>query len=124
MVRNYSNHNFLLFQVWRPAPLHSRIYTKIGEIQVLNDQVTGYNNSDREANIIFTGEDTIEVESGDVVGYYQPPDARYRVRTRKNEGYRMYEFYGSSIPTSVDLSNANHNNYYRQPLVRFTIGKH
>ena len=91
---------------------------------MLNDQVTGYNNSDREANIILTGEDTIEVQSGDVVGYYQPPDARYRVRTRINEGYRMYQFYGSSVPTLVDLSNANHINNNRQPLVQFTIGKH
>ena len=113
-----------MFQVWRPASMHSRIYTKIGEIQVLDDQVTGYNNSNREANIILTSEDTIEVESGDVVGYYQPPDARYRVRTRKNKGYRMYQFYGSTVPTLVDLSNANRINNYRQPLVQFTVGKH
>ena len=89
-------------------------------------QVTGYNNSDWEANIILTGEDAIEVQSGDVVGYYHPPDARYRVRTRKNRfnGYRMYQFYGSSVPTSVNLNNANRNNSYRQPLIQFTIGKY
>ena len=91
---------------------------------MLNDQVTGHNNSDWEANIILTGENTIEVQSGDVVGYYHPPDARYRVRTRKNNGYRMYQFNGSSVPTSVNLNNANLNNNYRQPLVQFTIGKH
>ena len=36
----------------------------------------------------------------------------------------MYQIYGSSVPTLVNLSNANRSNNYRQPLVQFTIGKH
>ena len=33
----------------------------------------------RMANINLTGNSTIEIQSGDVVGYYNPPDARYRI---------------------------------------------
>ena len=115
------------FQVWRPSSAVSMTYIKIGEVQSqTDDQFTlvfeGNNFEVYVANIILTGNNTIEFQSGDVVGYYHPPDARYRVITRLTDGYVLYQFSGS--PASVNLSNAADDDDRRQPLIQFTIGKH
>ena len=73
-----------------------------------------------EANIILTGNYTIEVQSGDVVGYYHPPDARYQVITMRTNGYILYQF--SRSHESVDLNNASFSYNIQQPLIQFTIG--
>ena len=113
--------NFPFFQVWRLSSTNSTTYHKTGEVQLKSDnQVTG-SGTYRTANIILTGNNTIEVQSGDVVGYYHPPNASYRVRTIRTNGYILYQFNGSS--ESVNLSNNINNNNQRQPLIQFTIGK-
>ena len=114
--------NYPIFQVLRPVSDGSKVYTKIGEVQLQSDdQVTGSGDY-RTANIILTGNNTIEFQSGDVVGYYHPSDARYRVRTIQTDGYILYQFNELS-PTSVNLNDANRNDNERQPLIQFTIGK-
>ena len=109
------------FQVWRPASVHSTIYNKIGEVQLQSDQVTSIGLLP-VANIILTGNNTIEVQSGDVVGYYHPPDARHRVITIRTRGYILYQLNGSH--ESVDLNNNIANNDERRPLIQFPIGKY
>ena len=113
--------NYPIFQVWRPSSVGSTVYNKIGEVQLQSNQVTGDGNR-RTVNIILTGNNTIEFQSGDVIGYYHPSDARYRVRTIRTDGYILYQFDGSPS-TSVNLSGANDNDNERQPLIQFTIGK-
>ena len=114
-----------LFQVWRPASIHSTTYMKIGEVKLQSDdQLSEVNDTFKTVTITVTGANTIEVQSGDIVGYYHPPDARFRVLTGITVGYRAYEF--SEPHESVDLNNTlfNNSNYYRQPLIQFTIGKY
>ena len=82
------------------------------------------NGTFRTANIILTGNNTIEFQSGDVVGYYHPLQSRYRVRTIQTDGYIQYQFTESPAPISVDLKNANSNDNGRQLLIQFTIGKY
>ena len=111
------------FQVWRPSSMGSTIYNKIGEVQ-LSDELTGLSSDGvQTANINLTGINIIQVQSGDVVGYYRESRARYRFRTIQTDGYIQYEFDGTNDPTSVNLNNANRNNNNRQPLIQFTIGK-
>ena len=93
-----------------------KIYDKIGEVQLQsNDQVNEVGGNIRVANIILIGNNTIEVQSGDVVGYYHPPDACYRVRTMQTDGYILYQFSGSH--ESVDLDNATASINEQQPLI-------
>ena len=114
--------NYPFFQVWRSASVGSTVYTKIGEVQLQSDdQVTTGSSNYREANIILTGNFTIEVQSGDVVGYYHPPDARYQVITIRTIGYILYRF--SRSHESVDLNNTSFSYNIQQPLIQFTIGK-
>ena len=118
---NSSRTNYPFFQVWRRASVGSTVYNKTGEVQLQSDdQVIRGSNNYREVNIILTGNNTIGVQSGDVVGYYQPPQSRYRVRTIETAGYIQYRFRGSF--ESVDISN-NIGYSIRQPLIQFTIGK-
>ena len=112
--------------MWRPLSTNSTVYNKTGEVQLRSDdQVTGSRNN-RVANIILTGNNTIEFQSGDVVGYYHPPQSRYQVRTIRTDGYVQYQFNESPAPTSVDLNNADSDDIdnERQPLIQFTIGKY
>ena len=115
--------NYPLFQVWRPVSVGSVIYDKIGEIQLeSDDQVFGSSNN-QLVIIIPTGNNTIEVQPGDVVGYYHPPQSRYLVRTIRTNGYILYQFNGPPNSNSVNLSNADNADNQRQPLIEFTIGK-
>ena len=82
MLFDYRRNNYPFFQVWRAASVGSTIYNKIGEVQLQSDDhLSEINDVTQIATINITGNNTIEVQSGDVVGYYHPPDARYRVRT-------------------------------------------
>ena len=118
---NNNRIGYPFFQVWRSVD--SRNYNKIGEVQLQSDdQVTGSGDY-RTANIMLTGNNTTEFQSGDIVGYYHPSNSRYRVTTIRTRGYRLYQFDGPPAPTSVSLNNADRDNNRRQPLIQFTIGK-
>ena len=115
--------DYPFFQVWRAASINSTVYKKIREIQLQsNHQITsGDHDKIKIATIILTSNNTIEVQAGDVVGYYHPSDAHYRVRAIQTDGYILYQFSGSY--ESVDLKNAINNTVRQQPLIQFTIGK-
>ena len=119
---NNANNNYPYFQVWRPVSIGSMIYNKTGEVQLESDyQVTG-DGDHRLAIIILTDNNTIEVQSGDVVGFYHSSKSRYQVRTRNTDGYILYQFDGSSNSNSIDLGNVESNINRRQPMIQFSIG--
>ena len=111
------------FQIWSPTVTDS--YTNIGEVQLQENQVSQCNSTDNcNANIVLTGNDTIEFQSGDVVGYYHPQQTDYQVTTIRTNEYVQYRFDGSPAPTSVDLTTVANNRMsdQRQPLMQFAIG--
>ena len=119
---NLNRTSYPSFQVWRPSSTNSTLYNRIGEVQLQSDdQVTG-NGTYRTANIILTGNNTIQFKSGDVVGYHHPSGARYQVRTVQTDGYQLYQFDGSPAPTSVNLNNHDRISNNRQLLIQFVIG--
>ena len=99
------------------------IYNKVGEIQLQSEyQVTeGYNNF--EAIIILTGEKRLEFQTDDVVGYYHPPQSRYRVLDVTTTGYVLYRFNGTPPLSTLKLTEAYRKLNNRQPLLQFTFGK-
>ncbi|XP_065899762.1 sushi, von Willebrand factor type A, EGF and pentraxin domain-containing protein 1-like isoform X2 [Dysidea avara] len=113
----------LSFQIWRPSSPGSVIYNKTSEVQLQSDnQVIEYTNNRYITNIILTGDDRIQFQSGDVIGYYHPNDIRYSVRDIRTDGYVLHRFDVSSAPTSVNLSEADFMLNFRQSLIQFTIG--
>ena len=73
------------------------------------------------ANIALTVNSAIEFQSGDVVGYYHPPDGRFQVRTVQTSGYKLYQYSGSLETVNLSDNLATDDN--RQPLIQFTVGK-
>ena len=118
------NSNYPFFQVWQSVSVGSTIYSKVGEVQLQSeDQFTLASWRTQIATIILTaGDNAIEVQSGDVVGYYHPPDARFSVITRETDGYTLYQLSGSS--ESIDLNSDVENDDRQQPVIQFTIGKY
>ena len=110
------------FQVWRPTSDGSTIYNKTGEVQLqADDPVTKNGPNYWEVNITLTGNNTIEVQSGDVVGYYHPPDSHYLVMDIPTNGYWLYQFSRSAASNSINISERDVMINYRQPLLQFTI---
>ena len=120
---NNSKSSNPFIQVWRSSSTYSIVYSKTGEVELpSDDQVTRGINNYWEANINLTDNTTIEVQSGDVVGYYHPPDAHYLVKDIQTNGYKLYRFDRLSKANSVNLSESNKTFNSRQPLLQFTIG--
>ena len=116
--------NYPIIQVWRPASVGSTIiFTKIGEVQLQSDDpLSVVSDTTRIATInLIASNNTIEVQSGDVVGFYHPPNSHLRAITRETDGYILYQFSGSF--ESVDLNNAVDSNNEQQPVIQFTFGK-
>ena len=114
--------SYPFFQVWRQSSVDLKVYTKIGEVQLQSgDQWSVVNDNVQIANINLTaGTNIIEVQSGDIVGYYHPFNPRFSVITRETDGYMLYQFSGSH--ESVDLDNIDSDDRW-QPVIQFTIGK-
>ena len=108
-----------IIHVWRPVSSDSMIYNKIHEVSI--GQITGSRNT-RLAIITLTANNTLDFQSGDVVGYYHPPCSHYYVRSRSMNGYLLYQFSGSPNLKSVNLSNADSTYDQSQPLIEFAIG--
>ena len=123
-VRRFNRDDYLYFNVWRLSSTTSMVYTNTGEVQLQESQVSQCN-SDGYCNvsIVLTGNDRIEFQSGDVVGYYHPSDARYQVRNLMTDGYVLYRIDGS-LTSTADLNNVRGNRIInqQQPLIQFVIG--
>ena len=123
-VNNGSNCNYPFFQVWRPVSVGSTIFNKVGEVPLQSDdKLSEVSDFTQIATIILTDNNIMEVQSGDVVGYYHPPQSNYQLQVRalSTEGYRIYQFNESS--ESVELNNYVDIDDRRKPLIQFTIGK-
>ncbi|XP_065899767.1 CUB and sushi domain-containing protein 1-like [Dysidea avara] len=122
VIRSNSRDDPLSFQVWRSSSPGSMTYNRISEVLLQSDnQVTIRRSDFYDANIVLTGNSRIEFQSGDIVGYFHPNDARYSVRDIRTDEYVLYRFDGSPSPTSVDLSTRDAMINFRQPLIQFTI---
>ena len=112
------------FQIWRLSSTDPLVYNKTGEVELQNNQVSLDSEDFGIATINLTGNNTIEVQSGDVVGYYHPPQTRYQVRTTQTDGYILYRSDELPDPPSfINLDESSNRENDRQPLIQFTIGK-
>ena len=114
-------------QVWHPPTPGIDVFDKVGEVQLVESEVVEEvgNNNDTYwlVNITVNDDDRIEFEAGDVIGYYHPPDTRYRVWSITTAGYIAFgsRLDNSSNAINIDTQEVSSNN--RQPLIQFVIGK-
>ena len=109
--------NSLYIQVWRSSFTGSPVYNKIDEVQLKLDEQLMDNNNFTIINISLTGNDALEFQSGDVIGYYHPAQSRYQVTEIQTTGYVLYRFNGSSSLDSLNISQSDKVLRFRQPLL-------
>jgi len=112
--------DFPYIQIWRPSP-SSQLYSLVDKVQLhprhINTQLTHL-----EANIPHTGNIKIQFLSGDVIGFYNPPNSSYVIRDTTTNSHVYYTFNGSDAK-QIDL-NAGIISSRRQPLIEFTLGEY
>ena len=116
------NENSLYIQVWRSSSTSSPVYNKIDEVQLKLDKQLIDSNNFMIVNISLTGNDVLEFQSGDVIGYYHPAQSRYQVTEIQTTGYVLYRFNGSSSLDSLNISQSEKVLNSRQPLLQFIVG--
>ena len=113
--------NYPMFQVWHP--ITTTTYSKIGEVQLSDGSLKVVDEgSYYYANTSLNSNSQIEFQSGNVIGYYQPSNARQIWNIRTN-GYTSYSSTVKSPLSSFDINNVDntHDNY--QPLIAVMFGK-
>ena len=116
------NENSLYIHVWRSSFTGSPVYNKIDEVQLKLDEQSIDSNNFTIINISLTGNDVLEFQSGDVIGYYHPAQSRYQVTEIQTTGYVLYRFNGSSSLDSLNISQSERVLNSRQPLLQFIVG--
>ena len=110
------------FQIWHPSSPGSSVYNRIGKVQSLSGSfisTNGYYN----VNISLNGNEQIEFQSGDVIGYYQPTNPLRRVYNIQTSGYTSYSNSANSPATTINISDVNNIENGWQPLIEVIIGK-
>ena len=105
-------------QVWRPS---GSTYTRISQYQLNQRDITELA-SYALASVSFVGDERIEFQSGDVIGYYLPNNPRYTVWNIETVGFVSYSTSADNALASVSINDANVETN-RQPLIQMTIGK-
>ena len=122
MQFSFSGSDLPLFQLWRLASPNSGIYSKVGEVELPpGDRIGGFIINYYFANLSLSSE--IEFQSGDVIGYYQPPEAQRVIRSIQTSGYTSYSSTVTSPSISIDISSVGNIERDRQPLIEVTFGK-
>ena len=114
--------NSLYIQVWRSSFTGSPVYNKIEEVQLKLDEQLIDSNNFAIINISLIGNNALEFQSGDVIGYYHPARSRYQVTEIQTTGYVLYRFNGSSSLDSLNISQSERVLNSRQPLLQFIVG--
>ena len=116
--------NFPLFQVWHPTSPNSSTYNKTDEVQLpAGDFVpVGAGRSYHSASLSLNSNSQIGFQSGDVIGYYQPTDPRWLIRSIRTSGYTSYSNTVTNPSTSIDTNNVDNIEANRQPLIEVTFG--
>ena len=75
-------------------------------------------------NVSCTGNNRIEFQSGDVIGYHQGSDVHYRLWNIDTNGYTPYYYRNTSVPLEFfTISNSVQPRDNRQPLIEVMYGK-
>jgi len=112
--------DFPFIQIWRPSP-PSELYSLVDKVQIqssyLSTRLTYL-----EANIPLTGSRQMHFLSGDVIGFYNPPNSGYYLRDATTKSYVYYAF-NEADATEFDL-NAGMTSSRQLPLIKFTLGEY
>ena len=116
--------NSPVFQIWRPSSFGSNVYNRVGQSQFL------FENLIEDINFYFTNAKMmvenyqIEFQPGDVIGYYQPSNARRLIWSIKETNeYVSYSNNANEAFTTFNRSSADYVDIKLLPFIRVYFGK-
>ena len=123
-MRGQVGANFPLFQVWRPTSRNSSRYNKTVEVELNGGNYIKIDDSNGYYYATISLNSHIEVQAGDVIGYYQPSNPNRRIWSTQTSGYTSYSNTTTSPLTSINISNVNITTEANsQPLIKVMFGK-
>ena len=109
----------LLFQIWRPSKSGS-LFSRYAQLQIpAGTKKAGY----YLAKISLTGSNQIEIQNGDVIGYYQPFNPERRIWNVQTTGYNSAYRDDSSPPDTFNPNNVDGYINDQQPLIEVMFGE-
>ena len=119
--------SYPIVQVWHPT--NSTQYTRVDteclltatDISMMTDGM-GYDYY--LGNVSCTGNNRIEFQSGDIIGYYQNSSLRYQVWSSNNSiGYISFVRFEPTPPATFNLNTIDASDNNVQPLIQMLYGK-
>lgn len=113
-------------QIWRPSSLKLNVYNRIGQLSFVSPQLI--ENRFTKKQFYFTyatsGDDQIEFQPGDVIGYYQPSNPRYLLWSIEEQEYFSYSNNASVEFMTYNTTNVDHTNNQLLPFARVSFGEY
>ena len=121
-----SSGDYPIVQVWHPTS--STVYTRVDtECPLTANDIDRMRNGDDEyylGNVSCTGDNRIEFQSGDVLGYYHANEVHYRLWSTDTAGYTAYHRDRNSPLNTLNINaNSVDETDNRQPLIQVMYGK-
>jgi len=113
-------------QVWHPTS--STVYTRVDtECPLTDSDISEMTDSGDEyylGNVSCTGNNSIEFQSGDVIGYHQG-FIRHRMRNIRPTGYTSLRIEDNNPLNTFDTNDVSNGNTFAniQPLIQVMFGK-
>jgi len=118
-----NNDQYPYYQLWRPSSSNLSVYTRVGSVQ-LTDSHASRKNSYWIIDILFSGNDRIQFQTGDVIGHFDPgPDPRFHLWSIQTTGYTTYSNSAVDQADMFDISSAEFSLPNHQPLIQITYGE-
>ena len=113
-------------QVWHPTS--STTYTRVPTVCALTvSDISMMTDSMGDeyylGNVSCTGNNTIEFQSGDVIGYHQGDEVHYALWNIDTMGYTSYRRNAPNPLQTFDINNVQDTFNDRQPLIQVIFGK-
>ena len=120
-----SEGDYPIVQVWHPN--NSTVYTRVDTECPLtgNDisRMTTMGNDYYLGNVSCTGDNRIEFQSGDIIGYYHSNEVRYRLWNIETMGYTSYRRDRNDPPSTFNINSADDTIMRMQPLIQILYGE-
>jgi len=114
--------NQTVIQIWRPSSPNSSVYNRIAQVQATGETTIEFNHF--FLNLSVSNNSDFEIQSGDVIGYYQPVVPRRRIWSIRTTGYTSYSNNAISPATTIDIDNVDNVELDIRPLIELSFGKY
>ena len=121
LIQDNTGHNYPHIQMWHPTFTHRSGYIRINNYALTENDIIRIENY-YFANVSFAINETTQLQLGDFIGYYQPPNPRYTVWRINTTSYVSFnittEEYRDSVITTSLLNIVNES----QPFIQVLYG--